>query len=124
MAVTKDKTSNPADIMKLLLALAVLVLGVVGYYYYASKPDLYRMLGMVGAAIVAAVIFFTTTSGHSLRGFLKNARTEVKKVVWPTRQEAVQTTIAVLIGVMIMAIFLWMLDMFLGWSVRFIITGG
>ncbi len=124
MAVTKEQTNNSADIMKLLLALAILVLGVVGYYYYASKPDLYRMLGMVGAAIVAAIIFFTTTSGRSLKGFLKNARTEVKKVVWPTRQEAVQTTIAVLVGVMIMAIFLWMLDMFLGWSVRFVITGG
>ncbi len=124
MAVIKEPANNSADIMKLLLALAILVLGVVGYYYYAAQPDLYRVLGMVGAAIVAAVIFFTTTSGRSLKGFLKNARTEVKKVVWPTRQEAIQTTVAVLVGVMIMGVFLWMLDMFLGWAVRFVITGG
>ena len=124
MAVTSEQTTNSSDSVKIFLALAALVAGVVGYYYFSNQPSLYRVLGMVAAAIVSIAIFLTSSKGQSLRGFLKKARIEVRKVVWPTRQEAVQTTIAVLIGVFIMAVFLWLLDSFLGWAVKSLITGG
>jgi preprotein translocase subunit SecE len=61
--------------------------------------------------------------GQNLLGYLKNSRTEVRKMVWPTRQEALQTTLIVVVLVMLIAIFLWLIDMFLGWAVKFVIGG-
>jgi preprotein translocase subunit SecE len=76
-----------------------------------------RVLGMLAVAVVAFFIVGSSDQGRRGLGFVKEARVEVRKVVWPTRQETLQTTIAVLIMVIIVAIMLWLFDMFLGWGV-------
>jgi preprotein translocase subunit SecE len=116
--VTKaEQTSSGFDTLKLMAALLVLIAGVGGFYYFEDESQLLRVLGMLAIAVIAFLIAATTDIGRRSLGFAKDARVEVRKVVWPTRQETLQTTVAVLIMVVIVAIMLWLFDMFLGWSV-------
>lgn len=117
--VTKTEQQGSAlDTAKLMLSLLVLIAGIIGFYYFKEESQLLRVLGILAVAVVAFLIAATTMVGKRSLGFAKDARVEVRKVVWPTRQETTQTTIAVLVMVLIVAIMLWLIDMFLGWSVR------
>ncbi len=123
VAKTEEVVSNKLDSFKLLLAIAVLIFGIVGFYYYEAESQLYRVLGVVFAVIVAIAISSTTNLGQNLIGFGREARMEVRKVVWPTRQETVQTTFMVIVAVIIIGIFLWLVDMLLAQAIQ-LITGG
>ncbi|HHJ34604.1 MAG TPA: preprotein translocase subunit SecE [Gammaproteobacteria bacterium] len=123
VAKTEEVVSNKLDTFKLLLAIAVLIGGIVGFYYYEAESQLYRVLGVVFAAMVAVAISSTTSLGQNLIGFGREARMEVRKVVWPTRQETVQTTFMVIVAVIIIGIFLWLVDMVLAQAIQ-MITGG
>jgi preprotein translocase subunit SecE len=116
--VTKTEQSTSAiDTFKLMTAVLVLIAGVVGFYYFEEESHLLRVLGMLAVAVVAFLIVATSDVGRRGLGFVKDARVEVRKVVWPTRQETLQTTVAVLFMVILVAIMLWLFDMFLGWGV-------
>ena len=123
VAKTEQVVSNKLDTFKLLLAIAILIAGIVGFYYYEAESQLYRVLGVVFAAGVAIAISSTTTLGQNLIGFGREARMEVRKVVWPTRQETVQTTFMVIVAVIIIGIFLWLIDMLLAQAIQ-MLTGG
>jgi preprotein translocase subunit SecE len=123
VAKTEQVVSNKLDTFKLLLAIAVLIAGIVGFYYYEAESQLYRVLGVVFMTGVAIAISSTTNLGQNLIGFAREARMEVRKVVWPTRQETVQTTFMVIVAVIIIGIFLWLIDMLLAEAIQ-MITGG
>ena len=123
VAKTEEVVSNKLDTFKLLLAIAVLIAGIVGFYYYEAESQLYRVLGVVFMAVVAIAISSTTMLGQNLIGFGREARMEVRKVVWPTRQETIQTTFMVIVAVIIIGIFLWLIDMLLAQAIQ-MITGG
>ena len=123
VAKTEEVVSNKLDSFKLLLAIAVLISGIVGFYYYEAESQLYRVLGVVFAVVVAVAISATTNLGQNLIGFGREARMEVRKVVWPTRQETLQTTFMVIVAVIIIGIFLWLVDMLLAEAIQ-LITGG
>jgi preprotein translocase subunit SecE len=117
--VTKDEqTTSGFDTVKLMTALLVLIAGVVAFYYFEDESQLLRVIGILAIAATAFFIVSTTDIGRRGLGFVRDARVEVRKVVWPTRTEATQTTIAVLIMVFLVAIMLWLIDMTLGWGVR------
>lgn len=103
------------DKIKLALAAAVLVAGVVGYYQLPSwmGPDVSILL-RVGLALVAIVVALaiaaTSQYGMALIDFSKGSRIELRKMVWPTRPETIQTTGMVLLVVVIVALFLWLID--------------
>jgi preprotein translocase subunit SecE len=121
--VTKtEPTTSAFDTLKLMLALLILIGGVVGFYYFEDESQLLRVIGMLVVAGVAFFIVSMTDIGHRSLGFVKDARVEVRKVVWPTRQETLQTTIAVLIMVVIVAIMLWLIDLALGTGVNSLLT--
>ena len=124
VAKTEEVVSNKLDSFKLLLAIAVLISGIVGFYYYEAESQLYRVLGVVFAAMVAIAISSTTTLGKNIIGFGREARMEVRKVVWPTRQETVQTTFMVIVAVIIIGIFLWLIDMVLAEAIQLITSSG
>ena len=105
-----------------MTAVLVLLAGVVGFYYFEDESQLLRVLGMLAVAAVAFFIAATSEPGKRSLGFVKEARVEVRKVVWPTRQETIQTTIAVLFMVILVAIMLWLFDMLLGWGVAKILA--
>jgi preprotein translocase subunit SecE len=121
--VTKaEQTTSGFDTLKLMATLAILIAGVVGFYYFEDESQLLRVLGMLAIAAFALFIASTTDVGRRSQAFVKDARVEVRKVVWPTRQETLQTTLAVLIMVVIVAIMLWLIDLALGTGVNSLLT--
>jgi len=121
----KSETSTGAsalDKVKIFLAAAILVGGVVGYYTYEDAPTVLRVGGVVFSLAVAIAVFMTSEPGRELWRFIQGARVELRKVVWPNRQETGQTTLVIIFFVIIMGIFFWLLDMFLMWATR-LLTG-
>jgi preprotein translocase subunit SecE len=82
----------------------------------------YRALGVIGMSLLAIGVVATTALGRNLWGFFKESRVEVRKMVWPTRQETIQTTLIVFALVFLVGLILWLLDMFLFWAVT-LLTG-
>jgi preprotein translocase subunit SecE len=109
------------DLLKWLVVVALVVIGVVGNQYYSAAPVLYRVLALIVIAAVAAYVALQTAKGKSFFVLAKEARTEIRKVVWPTRQETAQTTMIVVAVVLVMALLLWGLDSLLGWLVSLIV---
>lgn|SRR5690606_10664753 len=115
---------NSWDTAKLALALLVLLGGLVAFYYFADASKLLRVVGMLAAAGVAIAIVLQTAKGRQISGFLRDAQIEVRKVVWPTRQETTQVTVIVIIVVILFAIVLWILDLLLGGLIQSVIGSG
>ena len=99
--------------VKLLGSVLVLLAGIVSYYYLIQVSILFRVLIVLASVVVSLVIFFQTEKGQTLWEFFQGSRIEIKKVVWPTKQETFQTTLTVFIFVLIMGIFFWLLDFLL-----------
>jgi preprotein translocase subunit SecE len=115
-AQTETSESGVLDIIKLLIAAVVLVGGLYGFYYYENDLPLYvRALMVLGGAGAGIGIAMTSTQGHRLWYFIQGSRVEIRKVVWPTRTETTQTSIAVFVFALIMALFFWALDSGLLW---------
>jgi preprotein translocase subunit SecE len=124
MATNSEAQGSVFDTVKLVLALLVLILGIWGFYHYAQEALLYRVLGVLAAVGAAIGIAATTIKGRGLISFLGSSRSEVRKIVWPTRAETMQTTLMVFIMVVILAIFLWFIDMLLGFGVKSLLAVG
>jgi preprotein translocase subunit SecE len=106
------------DTVKLVLAAALLIGGVFAYYWY-SQASIFVRLGALLAGVGAAIaVGMQSEPGRALWHFMQGSRVELRKVVWPTRVETRQTTIAVLVFVVIMGVFFWALDLFLLWVTR------
>lgn len=121
MGASPEAQGSKLDWLLWLLVVLLIAGAVVGNYYFDSQPLLWRVSGVVVLAIVALVIGLQTSSGKSFSEFFKGARVEIKKVVWPTRQETMQTTIVVVLVVALMALILWALDTFLGYLISLLI---
>ncbi len=112
-----EKThSNQAklDVLKWLVVAIIVAGGVYGNSYFSDESVLYRAIALVILAGIAGWIAAQTSRGRSFVNLCLEARTEIRKVVWPTRQETIQTTIIVLVVVFILALILWLLDTALG----------
>ena len=103
-------------------AIVVAGLGIFSFYYFSSYPLIYRVLGLVLVFIFDVIILFNTEKGRTLRSFMGDARQELRKVVWATKMETVQTTIIVFVVVIIISIFLWLLDKLLGSGVTLLLS--
>jgi preprotein translocase subunit SecE len=117
-----DTGSSPLDKLKVILAIGLLVGGVAGYYIYEDSPAVIRIAGVLFSLAVAIGVFMTTSAGRDLWRFVQGSRIELRKVVWPTRQETMQTTLVIIFFVVLMGIFFWLLDMFLMWATK-LLTG-
>ena len=107
---------------KILLSLSVLPVAAAigGFYYFEDQPTWVRVIALLVAVGISALIALQTAMGKAAWDFRREAIIEVRKVVWPTRKETVQTTMVVLVVVIIMALLLWALDSLLAWAVRFL----
>ncbi|MEJ2687210.1 MAG: preprotein translocase subunit SecE [Gammaproteobacteria bacterium] len=117
-----DTRGSKLDSFKLTVALVLLAAGVGAFYYFADQVLVVRVIGLLVVAGVSVLISSQTATGRRAWKFVQDARTEVRKVVWPTRSETTQTTLVVVVMVIAMGILLWLLDMFLLWAVR-LLTG-
>ena len=118
-AQSETSQSGALDIIKLLSAVAAIVGGLYSYYFFEFQVSLpLRVLMVLGGTGAGIAIAMTSTQGQRLWSFIQGARVEIRKVVWPTRQETTQTAIAVFVFTMIMGVFFWLLDSGLLWLTR------
>ena len=117
-AHTETSESGVVDILKLLIAAGVLLGGLFGYYWYLEWSQPLRVLLVLAGTTAGVGIAMTSTQGRRLWAFIQGSRIEIRKVVWPTRQETTQTAIAVFVFTLILALFFWGLDSFLLWLTR------
>ena len=111
------------DKAKLGAAVALVALGVWGYYWLADSPLVVRILAVVAGLVAAGAVAWWSEPGKQFALFAGESVAEVKKVVWPTRKETMQTTAAVFAFVVMMALFLWMTDKVLEWLLYDLIMG-
>lgn len=128
MSVHTEEQGSSLDTVKLVIALALLIAGIAGFYYFETWQGepvsvLLRVLGLLIVGGIGAVVALSSRSGKRLLGFMKDSRLEVRKMVWPTRAETLQTTLMVMVIVLILSIFLWGVDSLLGWGVKSLLGG-
>lgn len=112
-ANTEEKVYR-LDAIKWLLVVAIVAAGIVGNSHFSAESILYRALGLLVLAAVAIFVALQTAKGSAIADVVRGALVELRKVVWPTRQETNQTTLIVLAVVFFMAIVLWLLDTLFG----------
>ena len=120
---TVETVSTGADKAKLAAAVLLLV-GSLAAFYLLGKQDLWlRVVALILLILAGVVVFFTSEPGKELIAFSRDSVREVKKVVWPTRKEALQMTGYVFAFVVVMALFLWLTDKTLEWALYDLILG-
>ncbi len=110
--------ASALDTVKLLLSIAVLVGGLVGYYQFQDLSILIRAIGVLASVVISIVIVLQTARGRDMWQFIQGSRVELRKVVWPNRQDTTQTTLAVIVFVIILGVFFWALDLGLLWTTK------
>ena len=116
--ITETSESGALDILKLLISAGLLVGGLFGYYWYLEWMLPLRVLLVLGGLAASIGVAATSTQGHRMRAFIQGSRIEIRKVIWPTKQETMQTSIAVFVFTLVMAVFFWVLDSGLLWLTR------
>jgi preprotein translocase subunit SecE len=120
---TQAEAQTPVfDIVKQVFSVLLVVAGVAAFYYFSEASVLYRVIGLLVIAAVVLGLMLTTNLGRNTWGFFLESKQEVRKVVWPTREETTRTTMLVFGMVVAVGFILWLLDMFLFWGVR-LLTG-
>ena len=120
---TVETVSTGADKAKLAAA-ALLVVGAVAAFYFLGAEDLWlRVVALLALLVAAVVVFFTSEPGKALMAFGRDSVRELRKVVWPSRKEAMQMTGYVFAFVFVMALFLWLTDKTLEWVLYDLVLG-
>lgn len=110
---------SAGDIVKYALALLLVVGGVFAFYWFEGQwPTVARVMSVIGGLIVGGLVFMVTAKGAQTREFLGESRFELRKVVWPTRQEAMRTTWVVIIAVIAMSLILAVFDLIVKFGVE------
>jgi preprotein translocase subunit SecE len=99
------------DTAKLALAVGIFLAGILAYYLLPDVSVLLRAIGVLAGVLLGAFVALQSAQGQELWKFIQAARVELRKVVWPTREETIQTTIAVFVFAVIMGVFFWLLDL-------------
>jgi preprotein translocase subunit SecE len=120
----KVQDAGTADKVKLAVATLIVVAGVAGYYVLANQASWVRWLSVIGSLVLAGVVMAFSRYGSEFRRFVELARIELRKIVWPTRQETLQTTLVVFLFVAVAGAFFWALDLVLAWATKFLTGQG
>jgi preprotein translocase subunit SecE len=118
-----ETVSTTADKAKLGLAVALVLASLVGFYLLGKQGQVAQWGALIAGLIAAVVVFLTSEVGKQFVAFGRDSWREVKKVVWPSRKEAVQMTAYVFAFVVVMALFLWLTDKTLEWVFYDLILG-
>lgn len=120
MQVVKVKgtaSSKKIDILRWVLVIILLVVGITANFYFVAQPLPLRLVGWIILSALLVLIAFQTEQGKIAWKFYKEARIELRKVVWPTRQEAFHMTLLVIAMVIVLSVLLWGIDSFLLWAI-------
>jgi|APCry1669188910_1035180.scaffolds.fasta_scaffold02672_7 preprotein translocase subunit SecE len=131
MNTQAESSVSVIDIVKQVFSIVLVVAGVAAFYYFSADHAyfkevrlLYRVLGLLVVLSIGIGSVLTTELGKTLLAFAVESRQEVRKVIWPTRDETMRTTLLVFAMVFIVGLILWVLDMFLFWGVRYLTGQG
>lgn len=116
--------TSALDIAKIVLGALIAVAGAVAYYWFEDQGHIaLRMLGLVTALGVGSGLILWSGPGARIRDYVRQSQIEVRKVVWPTRQETWQTTAIIGVAVLLIGILIWIIDMILAGIVRWTMGG-
>ena len=110
------------DGLKWAVVVLLIAGAVYGNYYFSVESLLYRVVAMVVVGLVVAFVAINTSKGGAFVSLLRGAYTEGRRVVWPTRQDRNQTTLMVVVVVLVMSLILWGLDTLFGWLASMVIS--
>ncbi len=117
-----QRDGSQFDTVKLIIAIMVLIAGIAGFYIFKDMSVVLRVIGLLVTLSMSVALVYYTHLGGSIVRFAQGSNIELKKVVWPTRKETMQTTLIVMVMVLFVGVLLWMFDGLLMWGVG-LITG-
>jgi preprotein translocase subunit SecE len=117
-----EASTNVFDVVKQVFSVVFVIAGIAAFYHFSDVKLIYRVLGLLAVSGGVVAMLATTAWGHTITAFVADSKIEVRKIVWPTRDETTRTTLLVFAMVSIVSLVLWLLDTFLFWGVR-ILTG-
>jgi preprotein translocase subunit SecE len=118
--VQTTEGASAKDTALMALSILVLLAGIVAFYWYDDDALALRLAMVGGGVVVAAGLLWISWYGREFRQFAQAARVELRKVVWPSREDTVRTTVMVIIFAIVMGVFFWVLDMILTWLIRWL----
>ena len=124
ISVAQDHKTSLAERAVLALAFALAAAGIAGYYLLGDLPQVVRVLMVLAGLAAGAGVASRTASGRRVLAYAGEARAEVRRVIWPTRAEALRITGAVAIAVVVGAMVLWMFDWIVARGVGLLIGAG
>jgi preprotein translocase subunit SecE len=119
--MAKGKASNIADKIKWLLSIGIFSVAIIANSYYTEVAFLYRVLAVVALFILALIILGATVFGKGAVSLMRESRTEMRRVVWPTRMETTQTFMVVFGSIIVLCLFFWALESLLSWLTKLIL---
>ncbi|MEY8239084.1 MAG: preprotein translocase subunit SecE [Cycloclasticus sp.] len=120
MNAETEQSSGQLDVVKLGLSILVLVAGVAGFYFFGEYSLLLRVIALLVVLSMSLALVYTTNLGQSFWQFAQGSTVELRKIVWPTKKETMQTTLIVVVMVLFVGILLWMFDGLLMWAISYI----
>ena len=118
----KTQDAGTADKAKAAIAILIVIAGIAGYYFLDASPTWERWLAVIASLVIGGLILAYSYYGREFYRFMEAARGELRKVVWPTRDETLKTTAVVFLFVGIAGVFFWLLDLVLAWATK-MLTG-
>jgi preprotein translocase subunit SecE len=122
MNTQTEASTNIFDVVKQVFSVVFVIAGIAAFYHFSDVKLIYRVLGLLAVSGGVVAMLATTALGHTITTFIADSKIEVRKIVWPTRDETTRTTLLVFAMVSIVSLVLWLLDTFLFWGVR-LLTG-
>ena len=115
--MTETNIEQKSNNTYLILSIGIMVTGIILFYYFSDIRLFYRVLGIISILILSGYIGYQSDFGKLVYSYVTDSKVELKKVTWPTKQETTQTTLGVIVVVIIVGILLWLFDMLLGWAI-------
>jgi preprotein translocase subunit SecE len=119
-----QENATALDAAKLVAGVAIVAAGVAGFYLLAAQPIWLRWIIVLAGIVLGALVGLQSFQGKTFWAFVQSARIELRKVVWPNRQETMQVTIVVFVMVIVLSLFFWGLDSLLGLLTRWLTGAG
>jgi preprotein translocase subunit SecE len=120
--VEQTKAATPADVAMYAVAVLLVVGGVFAFYWFDGQwPNALRIAAVVGGLVAGLVVFMLSHKGRETRGFLSESRFELRKVVWPTRQEATRLTWVVAAVVVVISLIMAGFDAIVQWGIKLLL---
>ena len=120
MNAETEQDSGQLDILKLGLSVLAIIAGIGGFYLFSEYSLLLRVVALLLVLVIAVALVYTTSLGQSFWQFAQGSKVELRKIIWPTKKETIQTTLIVVVMVLFVGVLLWMFDGLLMWAISYI----